>query len=520
MKANAIDVRLHSPSTALAGLSLQTSGFDARPQSASQLTLDSTTPASPVVIVSPSTPTHMLPSTESLVPAPPSPIIIKTNSPKTPPRLPAPSVNSEPPSPSHRPSVPTQSKPPHVVLPPVTPLLPSSAVNANPLVPSTHHTLDVLSSAEAPPSLAVPVEHAPEDALPSHGFIAAAPPPAVPKKSPVKRRTLADWKSRKEKERIAQALVQPAPPLRPSTPSLESGRGVTILMTGSIHPTDIQMDANDRNTDAGQTASSSHSECQSIPQGDFSPHLVQSGDLERKREMSELWNKEVESSPERSTKLPIPQPPSLSASSPLSSSRVLAHSLDTVSYPRSPSFRQPIERLPHNTQSLVQSSPPRPTAEDGEIGSSVTDVVPRFPSSLPSPCPSSRPPSRPRSPPTQPRSFRVPSPTPSLTRSSPPSRARGGSFARHGSDHRANPRARPLPNAPRALRNGFQPPVSSGSSASYYSRGHGRPSSSGRGGLHSSSDAIERESDRGWATRGHGRRGDVNGGNGGIGDRR
>jgi hypothetical protein len=79
-------------------------------------------------------------------------------------------------------------------------------------------------------------------------------PEQPPKKPRIKRRTLADWKSRKEKERIAQALLRPlstklqchSPASADIPPGSQCGpKGSRKSSTALHNPADVHMDTVD-----------------------------------------------------------------------------------------------------------------------------------------------------------------------------------------------------------------------------------------------------------------------------------
>jgi uncharacterized protein len=614
MEVDPMVAPLQSPSTALAGLSLQGSPIENHDDIASnahtaQVVEVQEAPEAPTLpktmrSPSPSNAIDSLPKMELDSNQP------EDSKPKAPSLAPSPAQSPVMPHSAEQPPLPAAASTSPV--PDVTPLasLLLSATDAHHIPSPTQHIPDAVSSTNEPPAstptVTLPAAPAstPTLALPAapqsipHVFPAApqstptltlpaAPPsntqdsthdpptqpaqpvpssPPPPKKPLIKRRTLADWKSRKEKERIAQALLHPpatspkAADNGPAATSINtpenkaaapvSVEGPTPSTRSLIQNTDVRMDDCD-NTDSSLSKSPTHErpkETRDVKTSSRLPRLVVNNNTKEGMERHSSngdrnvtgISVKVEAKP--ITSIPLPLSPASTASASLPSRPIPfgsgadskrippSHSFSSASLPSRPipfSSGADSQRIPpsHSLSpelssliDVVQStrkSSPRPLTEDGEISASHFIPLPHLPPrpssrtpSLPPSRPPSHPPSRPRSPPTQPRSFDASSPTPSLPRLSPPSIARGGSLRATSPDQNSGSRPRPVPSGPRALRQGYPPPATSGS-PSYQGRGFSRPQpSTSRGGFHSHNRSFDRETDRGWSARGRGRGGE------------
>ena len=584
-------VALQSPTTALAGLSLRASPVDNRDVSLLRDPDAEVTeaPKAPEVPEAPEVMEVTEPPEVTVVPEvseaptmpqampspPPSNVAISSpekevdaSHPEAPPPPLSPIPSPVRPQSAEPPSLPiTAPKMPTSTMTPVSPLLPSSSTNANLISSPTHHIPDAAPSTNEPPlSAPAPLAAPPSDSHNSNHEPPAQPapssPPPPPKKPPIKRRTLADWKSRKEKERIAQALLQPPA----SNPPNSQDAGPTSMSNNTTDTTkvaipaavdvptpstgllavssNVHMDGTD-NTGSIPSKSPTHERPKEHDKVKTSPppQNLTMNDVTKETMEIHAWGREPDNaggsvkldmkpasstfSPSSPTSVSLPLRPRLPPTGALTESSRPPPSPSPSSLPVRPiplgsvpnSRRLPLA-TPEETSALTSfdvqelHKSHRPLGEDGEINASHINLSPHLPprpSSRPPSLPPSRapshPPSRPRSPPTQPRSFHASSPTPSLPRSSSPSFARGSQLPAVSSDQNANSRPRPVPSGPRALRQVYPPPSTSGSS-SYNGRGYSRPPPSSRGSFHSHGRSHDRDSDRGWSSRGRGRGGE------------
>ena len=494
LEADSNTVALQSPSTALAGLSLRASPVECRMDCPS----DEHVPEA----VAQSLPDNLTTQTDQSS-------VSNALSSHSPPRSPVQSHSELPQLPAEAADTPIQHTKP------VDPVLPPSAVNTNP-VSSTDHNPDVSQSNGSRPPLPSQVS----DAAPSHNddFAQEVPPPPM-RKPPIKRRTLADWKSRKEKER-AQALLQPPPPASnkpqdsecPPDHAPENPSPVLVspeVPTGSLPAVDANMDViESTGSSSNPIPTEQPKENSTQPQHLAEPEAKENLGLQHLNRNEHDLRASAEGDVTTTTSSSSPLRTSPSASS---RTVIFGSSADSRQIPPNHPFSP---ELPNDVQSMRKFS--RPLPEDGEI-----NIPPYTGPPQPASRHSSHPPSRPRSPPTHPRSFHAPSPTPSYPRSSPPPFVRTGPPPPLTSDTNPNSRPRPVPSGPRALRNGYPPPAAS-SSSQYHGRGYSRPPppSSGRS-FYSPGRSFDRDTDRGRTPRSRGRGGSVSGRSfGGGSDRR
>lgn len=395
----------------------------------------------------------------------------------------------------------------HKALSTVAPLLPSLVANAS-------------SSSSSPPSQ-VNSSVVPKTPIPLTGQDVLPPPPEQPKK--VRRRTLADWKNSKDKEREAlkqqerQAKEREAAKHKDLNKSeAEVGQftesqeqqnveGAIEVVPSQSHD-DVNILGQVAKVDWGNLESSAPVMTSSTPSANYfptsvvatpsgSPVDVQMLDVKPSHSpvrRPSLLNEAVKDTEvvdlDQGNEIQAPTDHASHINHPISQPLPLSEQITSMS--EDGEISSPLLRHPH------PPPPPPATSQPHPLSRSTTPLL-RSPSRE-----SSRPPSRvsshtasqpigqsptPRSPPRHPRSYRPPSP---LSRPSPGYPSRPG----HHTDNRYP--SRPPPMGPRALRNG--PPFTS----SYHSRRPppSGPPPSGRD-RYSSQRPYDPEGERGWSNR-------------------